>query len=252
MPAPDPELTLTGRITTASNATFLGSIGDAAVVYKPIRGEKPLWDFPDGHLAHREVAAFMVSEVLGWNIVPRTWLREGPFGEGMVQFWQEADPDQDAVDLVPMDDVPEAGWKHVLDGQDEEGRIVALVHEDTPALRRMAVFDVVVNNADRKGDHILEMADGHRYGVDHGLTFHSDHKLRTVLWGWVGEALTAEESEGINRVSHALQGDLGQDLAELLTADEISSLAARCAAFRATGRFPGPRGGMPAVPWPLF
>ncbi|MEG9246641.1 SCO1664 family protein [Arthrobacter sp. Soc17.1.1.1] len=255
MPAPDPvaaELTLTGRITTASNATFLGSIGDAAVVYKPIRGEKPLWDFPDGHLAHREVAAYLISEILGWNIVPRTWLREGPFGEGMVQSWQETDPEQDAVDLVAMDDVPETGWRHVLDGQDEEGRIVALVHEDTPALRRMAVFDVVVNNADRKGDHILEMVDGHRYGVDHGLTFHSDHKLRTVLWGWVGEALTAEESEGVNRVSHALQGDLGRDLAELLTAQEISSLAARCAALRATGRFPGPRGGMPAVPWPLF
>ena len=186
MPAPDlltAELTLTGRITTASNATFLGSIGDTTVVYKPIAGEKPLWDFPDGFLAHREVAAYLVSEVLGWNVVPRTWLRDGPLGIGMVQLWQETDPDQNAVDLVARGDVSESGWKHVLEGQDEEGRMVALVHEDTPALRRMAVFDVVVNNADRKGDHILAMSDGHRHGVDHGLTFHRDHKLRTVLWG---------------------------------------------------------------------
>ncbi|WP_104180394.1 SCO1664 family protein [Arthrobacter sp. B0490] len=255
MPGPDlvtAELTLTGRITTASNATFLGSIGDAAVVYKPIRGEKPLWDFPDGFLAHREVAAYLVSEVLGWNVVPRTWLRDGPFGGGMVQLWQQTDPDQDAVDLMPADEVPATGWKHVLDGQDEEGRIVALIHEDTPALRRLAVFDVVVNNADRKGDHILEMADGHRHGVDHGLTFHSDHKLRTVLWGWIGETLTAEEIDGVDRVREGLKGELGRNLAELLTAEEVSSLAARCAALRATGRFPGPRGEMPAVPWPLF
>ncbi|MHA7145591.1 SCO1664 family protein [Arthrobacter sp. TmT3-37] len=255
MPAPDlvtAELTLTGRITTASNATFLGSISDTAVVYKPIKGEKPLWDFPDGYLAHREVAAYLVSEAFGWNIVPRTWLRDGPFGEGMVQLWQETDPDQDAVDLVTADDVPETGWKQVLEGQDESGRIVALVHEDTPALRRMAVFDVLANNADRKGDHILAMGDGHRYGVDHGLTFHQDHKLRTVLWGWVGEALTAEELEGIDRVRDGLQGSLGRELAELLTAEEIASLAARCAALGATGRFPPPHGEMPAVPWPLF
>ncbi|WP_394250990.1 SCO1664 family protein [Arthrobacter pityocampae] len=255
MPAPDlvtAELTLTGRITTASNATFLGSIGDTAVVYKPMRGEKPLWDFPDGFLAHREVAAYLVSEILGWNIVPRTWLRDGPFGEGMVQLWQETDPEQSAVDLVAADTVPETGWKQVLEGQDEEGRMVALIHEDTPVLRRMAVFDVLANNADRKGDHILAMSDGHRYGVDHGLTFHGDHKLRTVLWGWLGDELTAEELEGIDQVREGLRGSLGRELGDLLTAPEISSLAARCAALRATARFPGPRSGMSAVPWPLF
>ncbi len=255
MAAPDlltAELTLTGRITTASNATFLGSIGDTTVVYKPIAGEKPLWDFPDGFLAHREVAAYLVSEVLGWNVVPRTWLREGPLGKGMVQLWQETDPDQNAVDLVAADDVPETGWKHVLEGQDENGRMVALIHEDTPELRRMAVFDVVVNNADRKGDHILAMTDGHRHGVDHGLTFHSNHKLRTVLWGWLGDALTAEETDGIDRVSEGLHGELGQDLAGLVSAKEIASLAARCARLRLAGRFPAPSGEMSAVPWPLF
>jgi uncharacterized repeat protein (TIGR03843 family) len=255
MPAPDlvaAELSLTGRITTASNATFLGSIGGVAVVYKPIAGESPLWDFPDGTLAQREVAAYLVSQVLGWDVVPHTWLRDGPLGEGMVQLWQEQDPDQNAVDLVATDDVPGTGWKHVLEGRDEKGRTLTLVHEDTPALRRMAVFDVVVNNADRKGAHILAMPDGHRHGVDHGLTFHTEHKLRTVLWGWLGDALTTEELEGIDRVSEGLQGELGRSLADLLSAEEIASLTARCAGLRSAGRFPAPSGGMPAVPWPLF
>lgn len=255
MPEPDlltDELTLTGRITTASNATFLGSIGDAEVVYKPIAGEKPLWDFPDGCLAHREVAAYLVSEALGWNIVPRTWLRDGPLGEGMVQLWQDADPEQDAVDLVPLEEVPKSGFKLVLEGEDQAGQIVALIHEDTAALRRMAVFDVVVNNADRKGNHVLAMPGGHRYGVDHGVTLHAEHKLRTVLWGWIGESLSAEELAGVDRVLAGLDGGLGEMLAELLTVDEVAALAARCARLRSTAVFPGPRGGMPAVPWPLF
>ena len=246
------ELTLTGRIRTASNATFLGTIGDVVVVYKPVAGESPLWDFPDGTLADREVAAYLVSEVLGWGVVPQTWLRDGPLGEGMVQLWKEPDPDQSAVDLVATDEVPSEGWRTVLEGQDETGRSVTLVHEDSPTLRRMAVFDVVVNNADRKGNHVLAMTDGHRHGVDHGLTFHSDHKLRTVLWGWLGDALTAEELEGIDRVSAGLDGDLGKDLADLLTAEEIASLADRCSTLRSAGQFPAPAGEMPAVPWPLF
>src|SRR5699024_3459679 len=124
------ELRLTGRIKTASNATFLGEIGDVAVVYKPTAGESPLWDFPDGTLAQREVAAYLVSQALGWDVVPRTWLRDGPLGEGMVQLWQEQDPDHSAVDLVLTDQVPTTGWKHVLEGRDEDGRSVTLVHED--------------------------------------------------------------------------------------------------------------------------
>lgn len=246
------ELTLTGRITTASNATFLGNIGDVEVVYKPIAGESPLWDFPHGKLAHREVAAYLVSQTLGWGIVPQTWLRDGPLGEGMVQLWQEQDPAQKPVNLIAADQMPETGWKHVLQGQDQDGRIVALVHEDSPALRHMAVFDDIVNNADRKGDHILAMADGHRHGVDHGLTFHQDHKLRTVLWGWRGDALTEDEENGIDRVSEGLHGELGRALESLLDADEIVSLAARCARLRSAGQFPAPSGDMPAVPWPLF
>lgn len=255
MPTPDlltAELTLTGRITTASNATFLGTIGELVVVYKPKAGESPLWDFPSGTLAHREVAAYLVSETFGWGVVPRTWLRDGPLGEGMVQLWQDQDPAQNAVDLVAADSVPETGWKRVLEGQDENGRTVALVHEDTLALRRTAVFDVVVNNADRKGDHILAMADGHRHGVDHGLTFHQDHKLRTVLWGWIGDALNTDELAGLDRVRDGLQGELGQQLAGLLSAEEVEALALRCDRLRSDGQFPAPSGQAPAVPWPLF
>jgi uncharacterized repeat protein (TIGR03843 family) len=248
----DGDLELTGRITTASNATFLGTIGGVLVVYKPIAGENPLWDFPDGNLANREAAAYLLSESFGWNIVPRTWLRNGPMGLGMAQLWQEADPDQDAVILVPADAVPAEGWRQVLDGRDENDTLVSLIHEDTVALRRMAVFDIVVNNADRKGDHILAMPDGHRHGVDHGLTFHAEHKLRTVLWGWLGDELSTDELAGLDRVRNALDGDLGEALAALITPAELTALAARCDRLSRTARFPAPHGSMPAVPWPLF
>ncbi|MCS5718019.1 SCO1664 family protein [Herbiconiux sp. CPCC 205763] len=248
----DGELQLTDRITTASNATFTGYIGDTEVVYKPIAGEQPLWDFPDGKLAHREVAAYLVSESFGWNVVPRTWLRDGPFGRGMVQLWQDVDPEQEAIDLVASDAVPDEGWRAVFDGHDERDRPVTLIHEDSVALRRMAVFDVVVNNADRKGGHVLPMADGHRYGVDHGLTFHVDHKLRTVLWGWMGDHLTLEELTAIDRVRADLGGDLGASLSGLLSDFEIGAFAARLDRLRGRAVFPAPSGDMPPVPYPLF
>lgn len=245
------ELTLTGRITSASNATFLGSIGSTVVIYKPAAGERPLWDFPDQDLARREVAAYLVSESFGWNVVPRTWLRDGPFGPGMVQLWQEVDPEQDAVDVVSADTVPD-GWRRVFAGTDDRGRAVALIHEDSLALRRMAVFDAVVNNADRKGAHILQMADGRRHGVDHGLTFHLEHKLRTVLWGWLGDDLNAGELAGIDHVRSDLAGGLGDALGELISELEIEALDARCEQLRSAGAFPAPHGEMPAMPWPLF
>jgi uncharacterized repeat protein (TIGR03843 family) len=248
----DGELELTGRITTASNATFLGSIGDVTVVYKPIAGEKPLWDFPDGNLAHREVAAYLVSEAFGWNVAPRTWLRDGPMGPGMVQLWQESNPEHGAVDLVSTPEVPDAGWRPVLEGADENDEPVTLIHEDTLALRRMAVFDIIVNNADRKGNHILAMDDGHRYGVDHGLTFHVDHKLRTLLWGWMGDELNADELAGVTQVRSLLGGELGARLAELILPEELEAAVGRCDQLLADARFPEPHGEMPAVPWPLF
>lgn len=248
----DAELVLASRIMPASNATFVGHIGDIAVVYKPVAGERPLWDFPDGNLAQREVAAYVLSESFGWNVVPLTWLRDGPMGVGMVQLWQEPDPEQEAVTLVAADAMPPEGWCHVLDGLDAEDRPVSLIHEDTPELRRMAVFDIVANNADRKGGHVLEMVDGHRHGVDHGLTFHADHKLRTILWGWLGANLDVDELAGVERVRSALTGELGSILAPLLSDPEIDALAARCDLLVQEARFPGPQGGMPAVPWPPF
>ncbi|GAA4842591.1 SCO1664 family protein [Luteimicrobium xylanilyticum] len=249
------ELELVGRIRTASNATFLGRIGEIAVVYKPVAGEAPLWDFPDRTLAQREVAAYLVSEAFGWGVVPRTWLRDGPHGPGMVQLWCEPDAAQDPVDVRPVGaaaDGDDDGVRTVLEGLDEDDEPVRLVHEDSPALRRMAVLDVVVNNADRKGGHVLPMPDGHRFGVDHGVTFHAEHKLRTVLWGWSGEALDADELAGVGRVRADLDGALGQRLAELLTEPEREALAARCERLLRAARFPAPEGPMPAVPWPLF
>ena len=168
------ELVLHGRVMPASNATFVGEVDGVHVVYKPVAGERPLWDFPDGSLADRERAAYLVSEAFGWDVVPETWLRDGPHGRGMVQRWQEPDPEQAAVTLVPDGAVPD-GYRHVFDGVDAQDRAVSLVHEDSAPLRRMAVFDIVVNNADRKGGHVVEMTDGHRYGVDHGVTFHTEH-----------------------------------------------------------------------------
>ncbi len=189
----------------ASNATFLGTLDGRKVVYKPVAGERPLWDFPDGTLAGREVAAYAVSQATGWDVVPTTWLGDGPHGPGMIQEWQEPDPEQEAVTLVRPDEVP-AGWRAVFEGVDDLDRDVALIHEDTVPLRRMAVFDVITNNADRKGGHVLAMPSGHRYGVDHGLTFHQETKLRTVLWGWHGEPLDDEDVAGIERVLAALAG----------------------------------------------
>jgi uncharacterized repeat protein (TIGR03843 family) len=245
------ELTLHGRVMPASNATFVGEICGRRVVYKPVAGERPLWDFPDGTLAEREEAAYLVSEATGWDVVPLTFRRDGPHGPGMVQLWQEPDPVQEAVTLVPEDRVPD-GWRHVFDGLDDRDRLVSLIHEDTVALRRMAVFDAVVNNADRKGGHVLAMTGGHRYGVDHGLTFHVEHKLRTVLWGWAGELLSDEDRTCLKRVGDQLEGELGERLMGLLTPHEVEATRRRVKRLLRVGAFPEPGQGWRAIPWPPF
>ena len=156
------------------------------------------------------------------------------------------------VDIVPAGQVP-AGMRHVFDGLDAHDRPVALVHEDSLALRRMAVFDAIVNNADRKGGHVLAMVGGHRYGVDHGLTFHTDPKLRTVLWGWLGEPFNADEVAGLRRVRTGLDGELGATLRDLLAPEEIEALAQRLADLLERGTFPEPpHTSYPVIPWPPF
>ena len=249
---PTGELALHGRVLPASNATFVGELGGVKVVYKPIAGERPLWDFPDGTLAAREVAAYAVSEALGWDVVPPTVLGDGPHGPGMVQLWRDEVEDASPVDIVAEGEVP-AGFLHVFDGLDAHDQPVSLVHEDSAPLRRMALFDVVVNNADRKGGHVLPMPDGHRHGVDHGLTFHVEHKLRTVLWGFVGERIDADERSGLERLATALDGALGATLADLLAADEVVTTVRRVQRLLARGEFPGPASSSyPVIPWPPF
>ena len=237
----------------ASNATFVGELGGVRVVYKPIAGERPLWDFPDGTLAAREVAAYAVSEALGWDIVPPTVLGDGPHGPGMVQLWRDEVEDAAPVDIVGEGELP-AGYRHVFDGLDAHDQPVSLVHEDSAPLRRMALFDVVVNNADRKGGHVLPMPDGHRHGVDHGLTFHVEHKLRTVLWGFVGEPSPTDGGRGAARPGRRARRRAGHDAVR--AADRR-----RGRDHATTGRpAAGPRGRSPArapssypvIPWPPF
>ncbi len=249
------DLTVLGRIMPASNHTYLCRLGTEQdgrqAVYKPVSGERPLWDFVDGTLAAREYAAWRVSEALGWSVVPPTVLRDGPSGPGMVQLWCEPHPEQSPVDVVPHGALP-AGHLHVVDATDHRDRPVMLVHEDTPALRRMALFDLVVNNTDRKGGHVLAMSDGHRYGVDHGVCFHVDDKLRTVLWGWAGQPLTDDERQALTGLAAALDGGELGDLDEELTRDEVAATRRRLARLLRAGTFPEPGPGWPSLPWPAF
>jgi uncharacterized repeat protein (TIGR03843 family) len=222
------ELAVEGRLVDASNATFYCAVTadgrTAACVYKPIAGERPLWDFPDGTLAEREVAAFEVSVALGWPIVPPTVLRDGPAGPGMVQLWIDVD---ETVEITRF-----------------------MRRYDVERLRQIAVFDAVINNADRKGGHLLPLADGRVYGVDHGVTFHVQDKLRTVLWQWAGEKLPGELRADLQALRRDLDAALGERLGELLTRREVARTKARLDRLIAAGRHPEPAGDWPPLPWP--
>lgn len=223
------ELEVEGRLVDASNATLYCAASlegvTAAVVYKPVRGERPLWDFPDGTLAGREVAAYLMSQAAGWDVVPPTVMRDGPFGPGMCQLWVDVD---EQVDLA------------------------ALARSDHPDLRRMAVFDAVVNNADRKGGHLLPRADGRVQGVDHGICFSAEDKLRTLLWQWRGCPLTDEAVEVLSRLRADLEGTLGQQLSSLLTPTEVAATVTRVERLLTERRHPEPSPDWPAIPWPPF
>jgi uncharacterized repeat protein (TIGR03843 family) len=228
------ELEIVGRLVQASNLTLLVAVhgvvegrGEtvAAAVYKPIRGERPLWDFPDGTLAHREVAAFVLSRASGWDVVPPTVFREAaPVGPGMLQLWVEVRQDRDVVELVRAAD---------------------------PRLRRIALFDAVVNNADRKAGHLLVRQDGIIQGVDHGVTFAMEPKLRTVLWGWRGTKLADREANALALLRRALPR-LAGELEAHLAPDEIAATRERVDDLIRAGRFPQPHPDWPAIPWPWY
>ncbi|MFI1258410.1 SCO1664 family protein [Streptomyces netropsis] len=254
------ELTVRGRVREASNAVLYCTVAhegvSAACVYKPVAGERPLWDFPDGTLAQREVAAYELSEAMGWGLIPPTVLRDGPYGEGMCQLWIEGPDEEQAAgaELLALveGEEPGPGWKAVGFAEVGEDRTALLVHADDVRLRRLAVLDAVINNGDRKGGHLLPAADGRLYAIDHGVTFNADDKLRTLLWGWAGEPLTEEALEALRRLSADLAEGrpLAARLAELITPVEIEALRERVADLLRTGRHREPSGQWPAIPWP--
>jgi uncharacterized repeat protein (TIGR03843 family) len=224
------QLDVEGRLVDASNVTMFCSVrgdgGEASCVYKPVAGERPLWDFPEGTLAGREVAAYAVSRAGGFNVVPPTVYRDGPYGPGMCQLWIDIDPAED---------------------------LVALAHRtDDPALRQMAVFDAVINNADRKIGHLLPAQDGHLYGCDHGVCFSSDYKLRTVLWQWRGKRLPGRAMAALAHLSETLAdgGELAAELAQWLTPDELQATRNRVELLVEHRVHPYPPADWPAVPWP--
>ncbi len=223
------ELTVTGRLIDASNATLLANciVGDESIkcIYKPIAGERPLWDFQDGNLASREYAAFLISELMQLHIVPTTILRDGPYGMGMVQEWIEIDT---SIDLAEY------------------------FRQDHAQLRALALFDAVINNTDRKIGHLLPREDGKLYGCDHGVTFHEENKLRTVLWQWAGQDLSVDELNSLTELMLKLDSDQGEIFNTLLTTDEIAALRSRITNLMDQKSFPMPSPEWPAIPWPAF
>lgn len=253
-----------GVLTQASNLTLLVDLKDGSgaatghrAVYKPVRGERPLRDFPFGTLEAREVAAYLVSRAGGFEIVPPTVLRDGPLGEGSLQWWVDqeperlADPSGGLVEVLAPGDLG-PGWLPVVSGADEEGQEVVVAHADDPRLRRMAVLDALLNNADRKAAHLTLDPRGRLRGFDHGLSLHVEDKLRTVLWGWAGKPLAPDELGAVAVVLEALDSELGADLAEMLSVAEVEALRARGMALIESGAFPDPPGDRYPLPWPLW
>ena len=225
----DGEISVEGRLVDASNATLFVTIsndaGEMRAIYKPIAGERPLWDFPDGNLASRERAAYLISQALGINCVPLTILRDGPFGVGAVQEWIDID---ESIDLE------------------------LYFREDRPELRAVALFDAIINNTDRKIGHLLPTVAGTLYVCDHGVTFHVDDKLRTVLWQWAGASLVPREREMIETLISSIDNNEIPELAQLITEAEIRALRERCEDLLAKNSFPEPNPDWPHIPWPPF
>jgi uncharacterized repeat protein (TIGR03843 family) len=251
------ELEVLGRITESSNLAVvarISSVPGGHVIYKPVRGERPLWDFPDGTLAGREVAAQVVSELGGWDVVPPTVLRDGPLGPGSVQLWigDPFDPVDDdlVVDLVPEGRTPD-GWHAVFDGETPGGSAVTVVHSGADDVRSLAVLDAALNNSDRKGSHCLRDRAGRLWAIDHGVTFSPTPKLRTVLWGWAGEPIAEADLARLSRLSDALADEEPrQRLLALLPEDDVDALGQRVRRLIDRGVHPFPSPDWPSVPWP--
>ena len=222
------ELEITGRLVDASNATLFGVMhyegSTLEVIYKPVAGERPLWDFPDGTLADREFAAFLLSDTTGMDLVPPTILREGPAGLGMVQRWIDVDEN---IDL---------------------GSYFA---QDRKELRQLALFDAIINNTDRKIGHLLPDQNGHLFACDHGVTFHAEDKLRTLLWQWAGDALTEEEFVVLDLATNVIDSH-ATSLSAHLTVVEIEATRMRINKLRSGGIMPLPSEDWPAIPWPAY
>ena len=251
------ELRVLGRLPDASNLALLCEVDVGAqvrrCVYKPQSGERPLWDFPDVVLGRREVLTAAVAACFGWDVVPTTvWRSDGPRGAGMCQEWIE-DPGPAPVRLFREGQVPD-GWCGVAEGRSSADELVVLAHEDSADLRRIVVLDDLVNNADRKGGHVLRRGDGRLAGIDHGVSFHAQPKLRTVLWGWAGQRLRSADRRHLEQLAECLapQAPLPGTLRELLTGDEIEALRRRVARLLREGRHPHPSPGWPSVPWPAL
>jgi len=222
------ELEITGRLVDASNATLFGVMhyegSTLEVIYKPVAGERPLWDFPDGTLADREYAAFLLSDSTGLDVVPPTILREGPAGLGMVQRWIDVD---EKIDLG------------------------SYFSQDKQELRQLALFDAIINNTDRKIGHLLPDQNGHLFACDHGVTFHVDDKLRTVLWQWAGDALSEEEFGVLEETITFIDSHISS-LSTHLTEEEIEATRMRIYKLRSDGIMPLPSEDWPAIPWPAY
>ena len=223
------EISVTGRLVDASNATLYASCEvkerTLICIYKPIAGERPLWDFPDGTLANREYLTFLVSHWLGLHLVPPTVLRDGPYGTGMVQLWIDID---ESVDLMEF------------------------FKEDHAELRKIALLDLITNNTDRKIGHLIPTSEGAVYGCDHGVTFHTEDKLRTVLWQWAKHPFSTAEIEILQLARMLIATEKREVVLGLIEEEELNATVDRIDRALSEKCFPEPNPDWPAVPWPPF
>jgi len=223
------EISVTGRLVDASNATLYASCEvkerTLTCIYKPIAGERPLWDFPDGTLANREYLTFLISHWLGLHLVPPTVLRDGPYGTGMVQLWIDID---ESVDLMEF------------------------FKGDNAELRKIALLDLITNNTDRKIGHLIPTSEGAVYSCDHGVTFHTEDKLRTVLWQWAKQPFSTAELELLQLAKMLIATEKRDVVLGLIEEEELVATLHRIDRALSEKCFPEPNPDWPAVPWPPF